>query len=355
MNHHYYNKLRKVIQSYFQCNKARIKYITVLIISLIDVATVNLQRVSLKINSNAKTTSNYRNLQRFFQNFKMNYEEYARFVVSMLPKAGKYYLVMDRTNWKYGKRDINILMLGIIYKNTALPLYWMMLDKGGSSNTWERKQLLGKAIVLFGKERIAGLLCDREFIGVKWFKYLIDQEIEFHIRIPKQVKQGSVLKKNRKIVNYLFRFLKENGKLDYPKQVSIFGFKLYVSGMKSKKGYCVVVSNKSNFDSLKKYQMRWTIENLFGSFKTRGFNFEDTHFKNLDKIKLLIVIISIAYLWSILIGIWLDASTPIKLKKHGRKSISIFRYGFDYLVRVIKSIYDNLFEFNNLVKILSCT
>jgi len=355
MNHHYYNELRKTFQSYFQWNKARLKYITTLIISLIDVATVNLQRISLKMNSTVKTESNYRNLQRFFQNFKMDYEEYARFVLSMLPRKEKYYLVMDRTNWKYGRGDINILMLGIIYKNTAIPLYWEMLDKGGSSNTRERKQILNKAIVLLGRERISGLLCDREFIGVKWFKYLIDQGIGFHIRIPKQVKQGSVLKKNRKIVNNLFRFLKENGKLDYPKHVDIFGFKLYVSGMKSKNGYCVVVSNKSNFDSLKKYQMRWTIENLFGAFKTRGFNFEDTHFKNLEKIKLLIVIVSIAYLWSVLIGIWLDTVIPIKIKEHGRKSVSIFRYGFDYLIRVIKSIYDNLYEFNNLVKILSCT
>ena len=355
MNHHYYNELRKTLQLHFQCNKARLKYLTALIISLIDVATVNLQKISLKINPKSKAKSNYRNLQRFFQNFRVNYEEYAKFVVSMLPKREKYYLVMDRTNWKNGKTDINILMLGIIYKNTAIPLYWEMLEKQGSSNTKERKQLLSKAIELMGKEQIAGLLCDREFIGVKWFKYLIDQGIEFHIRIPKQVKAGSVLKKNRRIVNNLFRFLRENGKLDYPKQVSIFGFKLYVSGMKSKKGYCVVVSNKSNFDSLRKYQMRWTIENLFGSFKTRGFNFEDTHLKNLDKIKLFIVIISIAYFWSVLIGIWLDASTPIKLKKHGRKTISIFRYGFDYLVYVIKSIYDKLYEFNNLVKILSCT
>jgi len=355
MKPHYNNELRKTFQSYFQWNKARLKYITALVISIIDVATVNLKRVSIGVNSEIKTESSYRNMQRFFQNFKMNYEEYAKFVLSVLPKRDRYYLVMDRTNWKYGRDNINILMLGIIYKNTAIPLYWEMLDKGGSSNTKERKQILNKAIGLLGKERIAGLLCDREFIGVKWFKYLIQQDIEFHIRIPKQIKVGSILEKNRRVVNNLFRFLKENGKLDYPKQVSIFGFKLYVSGMKSKKGYCVVVSNKSNFDSLKKYQMRWTIENLFGAFKTRGFNFEDTHFKNLDKIKLLITIVSIAYLWSVLVGIWLDNVLPIKTKGHGRKSISIFRYGFDYLVRVIKSIYDNLYEFNNLVKILSCT
>jgi len=87
MNHHYYNELRKVFQSYFQWNKARLKYITLLIISLIDVSTVNLRGISLRINSKSKTESNYRNLQRFFQNFRMDYEEYARFVLFILPKS----------------------------------------------------------------------------------------------------------------------------------------------------------------------------------------------------------------------------------------------------------------------------
>jgi len=286
----------------------------------------------------------------------MDYDEYARFVVSQLKKDEQYYLVIDRTNWKFGKTNINILMLGIIYKKNAIPLYWEMLEKGGSSSTKERKDLLAKAITLLGKDRIKALLGDREFIGVKWFKYLIEQEIEFHIRVPKIIKKGSVLQKGRKTINHLFRFLKLYGKLDYPREVNILGFRLFVSGMRSKNDdYCVIVSSKSNLDSLTKYQQRWTIENLFGAFKTRGFNFEDTHFKNLEKIKMLIVFISIAYLWSILVGLWLDAVISIKIKTHGRKAISVFRYGFDYLTYIIKNILDKFDEFNILAKILSCT
>jgi hypothetical protein len=86
----------------------------------------------------------------------------------------KFYLVMDRipsTREKFGKSNINILMLGIIYKKMCFPLYWMLLDKGGSSSQRERKELLQKAINLLGKERIAALLGDREFIGVRWFQF----------------------------------------------------------------------------------------------------------------------------------------------------------------------------------------
>ena len=82
--------------------------------SIIISSTIRLNRIALFINAEAKSESNYRRIQNFFQKFKMDYEEYARFVIAHLPKKQSFYLVMDRTNWKFGKRDINILMLGLI-------------------------------------------------------------------------------------------------------------------------------------------------------------------------------------------------------------------------------------------------
>ena len=266
---------------------------------------------------------------------------------------------MDRTNWKFGRSPINILMLGIIYKKQCIPFSWELLDKGGSSSTYERKEILKRAISVLGKERILGLLADREFIGVRWFKYLIDEAIEFHIRIPKQIRVGSILATNRKTVNWLFRYWKENARIDYHKPVIILGYKLWVSGMKSDKGYCVVVSNKDNYNSLEKYQLRWTIENMFGAFKTRGFNFEQTHMKDLGKLKKLLTLVSIAYLWCIMVGMWISESIKIRIVTHGRKEISIFRAGLNYLITFInkllaKKIY-NPFEFKEVLNLLSCT
>lgn len=358
MKRYYINKLRSTLQFNFDWNKSRIKFLTDFVSLMILTSSVKLKRISLLM-TGAKSDSNYRKIQRFFKLFKMDYEEYSRFVLGLLSSQSKYYLVMDRTNWKFGKSDINILMLGIIYKNNCFPLFWDLLAKGGSSSTYERKEILEKAIKLLGKDRILGLLGDREFIGVHWFRYLTSQEIEFHIRIPKQVKAGSTLKKNRRTVEYLFRYCKENTKMDYPKAVNILGFKLYVSGMKSEKGYCVVVSSKSNVNSLEKYQIRWTIENMFGAFKTRGFNFEDTHMTNLEKLKKLIVMISIAYTWCVLVGLWVSETIKIKIKNHGRKEKSIFRCGFDFLTTFIKKLLSgNIYndsEFNDVTKLLSCT
>ena len=40
----------------------------------------------------------------------------ARMIFSLLPVKTGLVLSMDRTNWKFGEFNINILMLGITYK-----------------------------------------------------------------------------------------------------------------------------------------------------------------------------------------------------------------------------------------------
>lgn len=58
-----------------------------------------------------------------------------------------------------------------------------MLPKAGNSHTDERETLLEIFINLFGKEQIACLIGDREFIGRSWLQWLREQGIEFRMRI----------------------------------------------------------------------------------------------------------------------------------------------------------------------------
>jgi hypothetical protein len=68
-----------------------------------------------------------------------------------------YELTLDRTNWRWGKKSINILMLAMVYKGIAIPIYWLLLNKRGNSNTRERIALLKRFIKHFGKTRIIRL------------------------------------------------------------------------------------------------------------------------------------------------------------------------------------------------------
>ena len=100
----------------------------------------------------------------------------------LLPFAGPYSLTLDRTNWKFGQTNINILVLGVIYKGMSLPLLWTFLgNKRGNSDQNERIALMNRYIDLFGVHTIDFLTADREFIGQDWWQFLIDYKIRFFI------------------------------------------------------------------------------------------------------------------------------------------------------------------------------
>lgn len=132
------------------------------------------------LNPHAKKESNQRRIENFFANQDISYEIIATLILVILPTK-KYKISIDRTNWKYGKKDINIFMLCVNYKGIGIPVYWTCLDKRGNSNTAERIELLDAFISLFGQKRVKYLLADREFVGEEWFKYLIKKKIPFYI------------------------------------------------------------------------------------------------------------------------------------------------------------------------------
>jgi len=99
----------------------------------------------------------------------------SRFIFGVLPIKENLVLVMDRTNWKFGNSNINILMLGVCYNNMAIPLIFKMLDKRGNSCTEERIE--SKFMDWFGREKIDCLLADREFVGQKWLGFLNKKQL----------------------------------------------------------------------------------------------------------------------------------------------------------------------------------
>ena len=55
------------------------------------------------------------------------------------------------------------------------------------------------------------------------------------------------------------------------------------------------------------------------------------------------------------VGEWLHSHTPLKVKKHGRREKSIFRYGFDYLRSVVNDLDIKYPQFLECLQFLLCT
>ena len=120
-----------LLQTHFNWNLARTKCIAAIIIGLIRSGTVNLATLCLSMSGTAKPESKYRRIQRLFSELCPSPYLTAVFIAERL-KLQKYTLSMDRTNWKVGVFDINILCLAVVYEGIAVPVLWMFLPKKGA-------------------------------------------------------------------------------------------------------------------------------------------------------------------------------------------------------------------------------
>jgi hypothetical protein len=89
-----------------------------------------------------KIDSKYRRIQRFFNETTFNQQEYINFVIKQLPLDEKYVLILDRTNWKFGTKNTNFLVLSVVWQGASIPLVWFDLNKAGNSNTEERMKIM---------------------------------------------------------------------------------------------------------------------------------------------------------------------------------------------------------------------
>ena len=230
-----------------------------------------------------------------------------------------------------------------------VPLYWELLDnKSGNSSSEDRVDLLEKVVALVGVERIGIVIADREFIGHTWLKYLKNKGIHFCIRVPRshlihrwdgREQTATELLQGQKIDQAL-----------YLKDCMVDGVWVQVYLKKLADGdilYLIgTVAEAKHLGTI--YRNRWTIETVFQSFKSRGFDLESSHLKHLDRLRKLVGLVSLAYAFCVSLGIHQHEKVQkIKVKKHGYKEKSFCRVGIELIQDLTKQtvqVFENVFE-----------
>ena len=339
-------------------NKARRNFLAKFVVALVQVKTISLAQVSSVMPGHAKQDSHYKRCQRFLRFFDLPFAEIALLVVKLLGITGPFIVSVDRTDWYLGKTPLNILMLSVVWKGVAFPLLWTVLEKKGCSDTRERIELWEKYLKLFGKDSLAFVTADREFIGRDWFSYLRREKVTFRIRIKENLKVTNARGNKMVSAKNLFRTQRAGvGHLLCGRR-RVLGEEVALMGMRTAQGeYVIVASNAESAEILADYAQRWKIETLFGCLKSRGFCLEETHVTRPERLEKLLALITLAFCWAYIVGEWLTRANPIKIKKHGRLAKSIFRHGFDYLRRVLcnQDSVTKRFDFIRLCNLLSCT
>jgi hypothetical protein len=176
------NQLKRHLKAHLPWHGARLFFLAQFLLALFEVKTVNLAQLATALSGRAQVASNYKRLQRFFRLFQIEQAQIARLVVACLPLAERWHLSLDRTNWRFGRTEINVLMLAVVHQGSAFPLFWTVLGKAGNSNREERIALMQRFLDTFGAQRIEALLADREFIGKTWLAWL-NEHSEYRTKV----------------------------------------------------------------------------------------------------------------------------------------------------------------------------
>lgn len=330
------SKLHQLLAKNIKANAARLQCLSFLVSALLQHRTVNLVILSTSDDGNdVSNETRYRRLQDFFLNARLCFQSIGLFIISRIPKPAEgYTLAMDRTNWKFGRSDINFLVISIVVGTVSMPLVWKVLPKKtkrGNSNTGQRKAITNRLLKILPAKSIYVLTMDREFIGHQWFKWLDRKDIAYIARI----------KSNTLLVDQHAAVLAISTKYKVKGPQKAFGMELFFACKRMGKGsrgeHLLILSNRfQGKEALELYRKRWSIERLFWHLKKKGFDLEATHMIAAPKLDKLFAVLAIAFLVSFAWGCQIRHLKQQNSRQSKRKSL--FRLGLEDILRIFQVI-----------------
>lgn len=348
--------LSKVTGYFPKRDRTCLKNVLILSMCILMKETVCLNKLKSSVGlvtekENIQPNSHYKRLIRIFDKFAYSslWLELLKFVFQLL-RLKSDYLLMDGTSWKRGEKWYHYLTLCVVYKEVAIPIYWEDLDKHGTSNFKERKRVIRKAQRHFNIENKT-LIADREYIGTKWFNFLIINNIDFVIRLKHKTYKEAINQSKGRSYNQMIQKVMASKIPD--KALSKF-FKLegmllnFVVVKNPKKNarekvlFLITNIQKPASQIVRIYPIRWKIEHCFKHLKSNGFQLEFINLKGSARTTLLMAIMVFAYVLSIHEGLRGYKQVPMKKYKDGSqtKEVSVFRNGIDKMGEYLWSFYE---------------
>lgn len=291
-------------QAHLESQLERSQYLTLMIlINLLQ----SIKKVSLEGLANAfplaiQFDSRRRKIQRFLSQSDFTIERiwlpiFRAWLENQISAKQAVYIAIDRTNW--GK--INLLVISCIWNRRAIPIYFQLLPKLGSSNFAEQQAALLKVLPLLPKQRTI-ILGDREFCSVTLGNWLREQKVCFCLRL----KKDEFVEVEKSIWQELDELGLKRGNSCFLEGVKVTktkklgGFNLAAKwkrnylGWTAEEGWFLLTNLSSLELAITAYKKRFGIEEMFRDLKSGGYNLEDTNVSG-KRLIALILVITIAY------------------------------------------------------------
>lgn len=305
-----------------------------------------------------KIATAYARLIRFFKikNIDAFCVGIIRLIIHLNDFKGPIYMSLDRTNWKIGSKNINVLFIGLLITDGIfIPVIWQMYNKRGNTSEAERCELIRRFFKVWPVEREVEitLLGDREFIGVNWFGFMDSVGISFVMRARMQDYYSQIPMMSGKSVDevekHIQRKIKKFGYFQSPIVLkgNLFYYTVFANTSKRQKKndkWLILISDKEDVNWIStSFPKRWGIEVFFYHCKSNGFNLADLNLVDLLKAQLMMGVTAFCYVLSIKKGIEIQGTEKTLLEDHENKkpkTISLFRLGYDNLKNEVHSVSD---------------
>jgi hypothetical protein len=228
-----------------------------------------------------------------------------KIIASQYKKGELLIITIDRTQWKAN----NISMVSIIWKKRALPIYWLLLSKKGSSNFYEQVATIRPILKLLKDYKLV-VIGDREYRSTALALWLTKKKIDFVLRLNKNTKIKSRYKKSQALASL---DIKPGSRVIY-KQVLVtednqknrFNVVAYWRRKYNNKQlpnpWYLLTNLENKEEIIKIFASRGGIEAMFRDCKSGGYNLEGSQ-ASAQRLTNLILLIAIAYTASCLVGL----------------------------------------------------
>ena len=228
-----------------------------------------------------------------------------KIIKTQFPKGDRLIITVDRTQWKSN----NISMVSVIWNKRALPIYWLLLSKKGSSNFYEQMATIRPVLRLL-KEYDLVVIGDREYRSTALAIWLTKKKISFVLRLnkntlikPRYQKYQSLntldIKPGERALYSKVKITKSLRKERF--NVVVYWRRKYQNKQLPHPWY--LLTNLENKEEvIKIFAARGGIEAMFRDCKSGGYNLEGSQ-ANQQRLTNLILLIAIAYTASCLVGL----------------------------------------------------
>ena len=188
MSHRTITALEDFLRPHVALGKSRLETLCLLIVGIVSARTVNLGHVACERGGSVRTASTYRRLQRFFQYVRLGEDWALPLVAGLVGPARRWTLVLDRTNWSIGSREVNYLVLAVVTRRFRVPLSLDGAAREGEQfdgGAHRPRPALPRALPGLDHRHPA---CRPRVRRGRWLEFLNDNNIPFAIRLRENLR-----------------------------------------------------------------------------------------------------------------------------------------------------------------------